>query len=474
MEYRVKPWAHQLRGIQAAEGKDAFAFFFEQGCGKTSTLINVLRHRWGDDHAPCSTLILGPQIVVENWRREFLAYSFVPEEKILCLTGAGRTRSLNLERRVEEDPNFIAITNYEGLYSEELFQSLLSWSPQIIVLDESHKCKDVSSKRTKLVLKLSKKANVGRYILSGTPILNSAEDIFPQFLFLDRGETFGAKYYDFRRQYFVDLNANRPRQSYFPKWVPKPGSEEEINKLIYTKALRVKKEECLDLPPLVKQIVTCEMSPDQARFYKILEKDAIAEVSGNIVSADLAIKKALRLQQVATGFVNSDDAGIQAFHPDTRAAVLEELLGQIPADAKILIWAVFKENYNAIRGVLTRLGERFLEIHGDVPAEQKQANVDAFNAPRSPFRVLVAHPASAGIGVNLVSASYAIFYSRNFSLEQDLQAEARNYRGGSEIHEKVTRIDIVMKNTIDELILTALSTKMDVSEAILQHLKGKQ
>ena len=49
----------------------------------------------------------------------------------------------------------------------------------------------------------------------------------------------------------------------------------------------------------------------------------------------------------------------------------------------------------------------------------------------------------------------------------DLQAEARNYRGGSERHERITRIDIVTPDTIDEDIMEALRAKRSVQDFIL-------
>ena len=58
--------------------------------------------------------------------------------------------------------------------------------------------------------------------------------------------------------------------------------------------------------------------------------------------------------------------------------------------------------------------------------------------------------------------------------EKNLQAEARNYRGGSEKHSKITRLDIVAKGTIDELVLVALQEKQDVSEVVLKYMKGNQ
>ena len=81
--------------------------------------------------------------------------------------------------------------------------------------------------------------------------------------------------------------------------------------------------------------------------------------------------------------------------------------------------------------------------------------------------VMIANQGAGGVGVNLVEAGYSIYYSKGFKLEDDLQSEARNYRGGSEIHEKVTRIDLVATGTIDELVTEALENKMQISENIL-------
>ena len=69
--------------------------------------------------------------------------------------------------------------------------------------------------------------------------------------------------------------------------------------------------------------------------------------------------------------------------------------------------------------------------------------------------------------MNLTAASYSIHYTRSFSLVDDLQCEARNYRGGSERHESITRIDIVTPDTIDEEIITALREKKTVQDFIM-------
>lgn len=150
-----------------------------------------------------------------------------------------------------------------------------------------------------------------------------------------------------------------------------------------------------------------------------------------------------------------------------RALALREVLDEITPANKVIVWAVFKENYNDIREVCEKLKLKYVEVHGGVSQKDKMLAVDSFNDDPS-VSVLIGHPGSGGIGINLVSASYSVFYSRSFSLEYDIQAEARNYRGGSEIHDKVTRIDLLTQGTIDELVLKSLASKQNIGYQVLK------
>jgi SNF2 family DNA or RNA helicase len=112
------------------------------------------------------------------------------------------------------------------------------------------------------------------------------------------------------------------------------------------------------------------------------------------------------------------------------------------------------------------LGIGYVTLTGDDSAKQKNDNMEAFRTDND-VRVIIANQSAGGTGVNLVEASYSIYYSRGFGLEAELQSEARNHRAGSEIHEKITRIDLIARETIDELVSEALSTKQNVAEYIL-------
>lgn len=473
MHYKIQPWKHQLDAIERFKHEVCGALFLDMGCGKSATFVNILRHKYEAQGFVVPTLVLCPAIVVENWRREWLMHSDLKDYQVVTLTGSGAER-LEQFRLVAVDPHKVVITNYEALLMKGMHEVLKKWA-KALILDESHKCKDITAKRTKLVYDISKTCSY-RFIGSGTPVVNSLFDIYSQFLIMDGGVTFGDKFHVFKNRYFDDVNCHKPRHCYFPDWRPKPGAVREINADIFKSAIRVKKSECLDLPPLIRQVVDFELDDEQAHFYRSMEKDSIAFINQGAhnrpatVTADLAIKKALRLQQVTSGFVTDDAGFTRVFDKHPRIKVLREVIESIPPTAKIIIWAVFKQNYHDVRMLLEAMNIEYVELHGEVDAADRQNNVDNFNHAGGSVRVLLGHPGSGGIGVNLTSASYCIFYTRGFSLENDLQAEARNHRGGSEIHPTITRIDIVARGTIDEVVLCALRDKNDVQEAVLTHM----
>ena len=467
---KIKLWEHQRTGVKKALEQRDFALFFEQGCGKSAATINILRQHYEQNKRLMRTLILGPVVIMENWRREIQAHSNVGTY-VQILSGSEKQRLKKFELFKDSKPSTIFITNYEALNMKELLQALLKWKPEILVCDESQRLKNPSAKRTKYAALLADQT-LHNYILSGTPILNSAMDIYGQYRVLDRGETFGRNFDRFRAQYFYDENAGMPAQKHFPKWVTRTGAVKEFNELIYKKAMRVTKLECLDLPPLVKVRVSVGLAKEQQRIYDEMKAEFIAYLqTGEAVVAQIAITKALRLQQIVSGYVKTDQGVEIPLSDNPRLEALEELLEDRAHSEKIIVWACFNENYAQIAKICQKLRLDYVELHGGVSSKDRQNNIDKFQLDPK-CRIMIANAGAGGVGINLTASSCMIFYSRGFSLEHDLQAEARNHRGGSEIHDKVTRIDLVAEGTIDEIICNALANKMDLSTQILS-LKNK-
>jgi SNF2 family DNA or RNA helicase len=466
-------WKHQVEIVNRAVSCGSFGIFADLGTGKTRSSIEILRSLYSESKGFLPTLIIGPSVVVENWKRELYKYAGLTDKFVVCLTGPGSKRINTFLTKVgiehqHANSKKIVVCNYESLLMDQLFELLCDWSPQIIVFDESHRLKNIQAKRTKLAIKLADKAK-HKFLLTGTPILQSLLDVFSQYRILDGGDTFGKNFYIFRNTYFTDKNAGMPGFKHWPDWKLKDTAIDSIKTKMFQKAMVVKKSECLDLPPLVKKIVYVDLSKEQQVHYESMKKNFITFINEKASIAELAITKALRLQQIVSGFIKTEDGSIIKLKTNPRAVALKELLSDIATDHKVIVWACWKDNYEQVRQVCEELNIKFTELTGETSQSLRQQAMDDFNKDPS-VRVFLGNQGAAGIGVNLVSASYMIYYSRNFSLEQDLQSEARCYRGGSEIHEKITRIDLVAKDTIDEKIMEALANKQDISERVLSDI----
>lgn len=457
-------WAHQVAGINLALHKGSFGFFFEAGTGKTRTTIEVLRHLYTNHNECLKTLIVAPQVVCPNWKAEFAKFSKIPPHMIEVLEGSGRERTDTIKTTGAR----ILICNYHTLNMLPAFEALRAWAPEVMIADESHRIKNPKAMMTKRAIALALHAKY-KYILSGTPILQNAMDAFSQFMFLDNGKTFGNNFFTFRRRYFQDLNASiraRSPQVTWAKWAPIKHREVELQQKISRSSLSVRKSECLDLPPFIRQRVEVPMSKEQAKAYEEMRKYMITFVGTEACTAQMALHKALRLQQITSGFLGSDDGDEHEFKDVPRLQALKELLEDLCESEKVIVWACWRNNQRAIRDMLVQTKIGFRELLGDSSHADRQQAMDDFR--RDPnVRVIIGSQGAGGIGVNLVEASHAIYYSRNFSLEQDVQSEARNYRGGSEIHGKVTRIDLVAPGTIDDDVLKALEGKQEISDRVI-------
>lgn len=484
MEYLVKPWQHQQIGIERASKTPYFAFLYDVGTGKTMTAINTLRHKMNQERRIFKTLIFCPPNVIPAWQKQFSLHSNIAPSAVVPLIGSA-TRRLKtfLEYAYNEGakrPCFF-IANYESLLMDDLFLAFQKWAPDAVIFDESHRVKNYKAQRSKRADRLAN-PKTGRkpytYILTGTPILNSPMDLFFQYKIMDGGATFGNNFFIFRARYFEDKNAGMLLRKdtagrYFPDWRVKPGAMEEMNRLIYKFGMRAKKEECLDLPEEITIKMPCGMTPEQAKNYKEMKQDFITYMGGEACTASLAIVKALRLMQITSGFLplnptgGEDDGAKIIYDKAPKRECLKQLLEDIAPSAKVIVWAVWKENYAIIRKVCEELDLKYVEVHGQVSSAKQKENIASFqNDPD--IRVFISHPGSGGIGIDLTCAYNSIFYSRTFSLEHYLQARARDHRGGQK--NKVTHWELVVENTIDEAVQERLSDKFDMSEKLLQNI----
>lgn len=464
IQYKIKPWEHQLVAIDLARERNFFALFFQMGCGKTCVAINTLRHKYREAGRVFETLILCPLIVVENWRREIETHAGgAVFKKVQVLEGDSKKKLKQLERA--GDARRVFITNIDTINTDfwKRLTSARQWRG--LIVDESQKFKDPRAKRTKKLHRFSDRVRDTKLILSGSPILNSPMDAWAQLRILSR-DIFGDNFVAFRAEFFEDVNKDMPASRYYPDWQPKPNSIERLRSILEQHSMRVTKEEVMhSLPPLVRQTVYVELSREQRKMYDEMAQNLITYINGRAVVAEIALTKMLRLQQLTVGIAKTDTGETLRF-PSAKPAALRDLLEDICPQSKSIVWTNFVDTYNDVQAVCDDLKLNAVRLVGG-QTKGRQEMVDAFNTDPN-VHVMIANQAAGGVGIGLQAASYAIYYSKTYSLEQDQQSESRNHRGGSEVHERITRIDIVAQNTLDEDVTAVLAAKANLGELLLR------
>ena len=410
-------------------------------------------------------LVVAPSSVCSVWPHDLEAFAAFPFQASVLL--GEKEKRLEALRRLTDYPEtanrlLVAVINYEATHREGIFEALEGYAAGLIICDESQRIKNPKAAQSKAVQMLGDRAAY-RLILSGTPVQNSAIDLYSQYRFLDPS-VFGANFYAFRNRYCQ-------MGGYGGHEVVGFQHMDELVRKEHAIALRVTKADCLDLPAqtFVRRYV--ELGPAARRLYDQIARASCAELeSGGRVTASIVLTRLLRLMQLTGGFVQPDgsDRAQQAGSAklDALADILEDYVQE--AGQKLVVFARFRPEIGAICRLLEGRGIRYGRIDGEVPMDQRGAVVEAFqNDPG--VKVFVAQIQTAGLGITLHAASAAVFYSLDFNYANYAQALARIHRIGQD--RPVTYIHLLAGQTVDERVLDALERKEDLARTIVDSWK---
>ena len=227
----------------------------------------------------------------------------------------------------------------------------------------------------------------------------------------------------------------------------------------------MRKEDCLDLPDKVYTKRSVELTKEQRVLYDQMKRNAVSFIENEgIMSASTVLTQILRLQQVCSGFAKLED-GRMIKVPNNKLPELLSVLEE--TDGKVIIWGNFTHDLELIQEALIKAyGAETVELfYGKTPAEERQLIVERFQDPNDPLRFFVGQPRTGGYGLTLTEAHTVIYYSNGYDLEIRLQSEDRAHRIGQT--NKVTYIDITAENTVDQKVIQALRSKIDISTKVL-------
>jgi SNF2 family DNA or RNA helicase len=475
MLYKTQPLKHQKAEVEAHAKDPGRALFWEQGTGKTKAMIDNAVALFEDGEID-GVFVVAPNMIHHNWAWNQIPEHMPDEIPYQCVSYSGeRHASISHTRKMEfflQCPkNTLAILamSYDSLMTEhgrDVAKKFLTTRKCLFVADETRRISNVSAKRTKRVIAAGQYAKFRR-ALNGTPISSGPFDIYSQIQFCD--PDFWAKngigsYFGFRTM-FGKFKPIRVAGGKIVQVIDGYKNLELLSQMIAPISSRVTKDQVLDLPEKVFEVVQFELSPEQKRLYRELEQNACAVMDGEFVSTPMALVMILRLHQVTSGFF-CPDATVEQPEPRTvdlrenpRLDVLTEICEDL--EGKAIIWARFRKDIDNICRVL---GDAAVRFDGSTCEDDRRKAVDQFQDPKSPVKFFVANPQAAGEGLTLTQATTVIYYTNDFKLAQRLQSEDRAHRIGQ--RNTVTYIDIVARGTIDERIIECLKDKLDVSSQV--------
>ena len=455
------------------------ANFSVPGSGKTTlsyAAYSILKNKGIVD----KILVVSPRSAFVPWEYEYLECFGHPPETVR-LDGSRVDENIDSDTRNKE----LILSTYQlPLNHQYAVSRFLEKNKVLMILDESHNIKNMNGKTANAILELSAGAT-RRFILSGTPMPNSWEDIWTQFNFLWPIIEILDKKYVFRdytriRQdlgHYVDtinplftritkkaLGLKLPR--FEEKYVPMSRIQQRIYDAI---ELKIKKE----IENLHEETITESIQMDKwrkARMIRLIQtasNPALLTKTDTEFNLDPISDEGLNISELIEQYTELDE-----FPPKLQEAALKakELMDQ---GKKVIVWTNFRYNIDTLKKLFEKLGVIPLWVDGRVPKDEsediehnREKMIQDFKEDVNP-RVFIATPASCAESVSLhmykgkTVCADAIYVDRTYNAGQYMQSLDRIHRIGMNPDTQVTYWLYMASNTFDERIHKKLSKKID-------------
>jgi|TARA_R110001592_G_scaffold7308_3_gene41053 SNF2 family DNA or RNA helicase len=469
-KYKLKPFDHQVTALKQGWDRQEFGYFMEMGTGKSKVLIDNIGLLFLASKINFA-LIIAPKGVYRNWVAKEIPEHMsddVPHRVIRWVSGG--TKKQQAEMQSVKQP-FAGLTIF--VMNVEAFSSVKGnaagqWLSRIrgphglIAIDESTTIKNHKAKRSKHLMKIADGFNYRR-LLTGSPVTKSPMDIYSQFEFMRKGLLGYESYYAFQGRYAVTQRRSMGAQAF--QQIVGYKNIDELTKKIDMFAYRVLKKDCLDLPDKIYTARYVTLTDEQLKMYEKLQQQALILFDdGEMVSAPAIITQMLRLQQVMSGHLKTDD-GTMKYFSSRRMDALDEIMEE--HQGKAIIWSRFRYDIKQITEMLNKKFGKGTAVayFGDTSDDDRAAAVLNFQNPNHPLRFFVGNPATAGYGLTLTEANLVVYYANDYNLETRIQSEDRAHRIGQK--HNVTYIDLITEGTIDEKIVESLRNKINIGAKVL-------
>ena len=447
---KYKPYDYQEYATQWILDKEKAGLLLDMGMGKSVITLTAIDELMFDYFEVSKVLVIAPLRVAEStWDEEAAKWDHLKHLKISKVLGTEKERINALYTKAD-----IYIINRENV-KWLVDKCGKDWPFDMVVIDELSSFKSHRAQRFKALRKVRPfmKRVVG---LTGTPAPNGLIDLWSQIYLLDGGERLGKTITGYRERYFLPDKRN---QHIVFTYKLKEGAEEAIYEKLSDICVSMKAEDYLKLPERINNIIPIYLPKEAKEKYDQLERDLLLPLKDSDIVANTAGVLANKLLQMANGAVYDEDGDVQEIH-NAKLKALEDTI-EAANGKPVLIFYSYKHDLDRIKKHLKR---------DDLTVLDTAEDIKKWNEGKIP--IMLAHPASAGHGLNLqAGGNIIIWFGLTWSLELYSQANARLYRQGQK--QNVIIHHLVAKDTMDEDVMKALEGKEVGQEALLNAVKAR-
>lgn len=459
---KARSWPHQEEATAFALKREGSLVAYDMGTGKTKIAVDVARN--ATTHGSDKVLVICPLAVASNWEREIEKWWAAPRPveiinltkgttakaaERLAETGAEIKASRKSERDPYKRPALWAIVNYERLASNNdlcklLQHEKLTWST--LILDEVHRAKGATGLASKAIRKIKARKRVG---LSGTPFPQGYQDVYGVLRAIG-DDLDGMTWTAYKHRYAIPQPFLARGAVAWPK-VAVPELDERIKRL----AISCASEDVQHLPDYGHEWLWVTLPAKVKATYDEFMQELWAEHDGEVVEAENALVKTLRLQQIA--------GGVDVAKHEAKREMLALVEAGIGNDEPFVVFAQFSEELELARKVLEKRKRKCYMLTG------KHKEHDDWRGCRG-GEVLLCQMQAGSEGVDLTRSRRIIYLSTGYKSHNYRQSLKRIHRAGQE--RSCIYTHICARDTVDETIHQAVRNKIDFEDQLLDLVKG--
>lgn len=442
--------------------------FLDMGLGKTVLTLTAVNYLMNDYCEINSVLVIAPKRVAESvWQEEAEKWRHLRHLRFSKIIGTAKQR-INAVMDTKADIYIISRDNIAWLCALYGGGKLPF---DMVVIDELSSFKSYKSERFKALrgARPYLKRLVG---LTGTPAPNGLIDLWPQIYLMDRGERLEKTISRYREKYF------RPGQTnghVIYSYDLMNDSEYLIHRKIEDICISMKASDYLEMPERTDNYIKLKMPEQVKKQYDDFEKNKVLDLfkpeqeyldnAGKWVDKPVEINAvnaaalSNKLLQFANGAVYDENHKVFPIH-DIKLEALKEIIEDANGQSVLVAWT-FQFDRDRIMDYLKKYKPRELKSNKDI---------EDWNAGR--IQIMLAHPASAGHGLNLqAGGNLIVWFGQTWSLELYQQFNARLYRQGQQNHVVINHL--ILQGTHDEDVIRALKNKDKKQNALMDSIKAK-